>query len=191
MHGHYFMLLMDNSPLLGKPFLSVFGGTVSFAKTGETHRNLGFTESRNRILVHEASSGATVVDEGVRWVGHELGHAFSKAMYPNTTDGLEYGQGIIDLAASDIRYIDDTRENRQIAGSCGTGNYLTSCYISKGAGFAHRDNAKGTPSEDFADMFAGYVFGFTSDDAGKARYDWMDSNMSRWISLAVTNNKNR
>ncbi len=53
--------------------------------------------------------------------------------------------------------------------------------------------------EDIADMFSGYVYGFAQGDdydandraAGKARYNWMDSQMLTWINLAITNNDNR
>ncbi|MBX3060831.1 MAG: hypothetical protein KF770_30590, partial [Anaerolineae bacterium] len=78
-----------------------------------------------------------------------------------------------------------------LAGGCNTGNYLTSCYVRTSGelfGYAEEFNTAPSPWEDFADMFSGYVFGFAGNDAGQARYDWMDSHMSAWINLAVTNN---
>ncbi len=47
-----------------KAFLMVYGGPVTFEKTGETRWNLGFTENQNLILVHEQEDGATVASLG-------------------------------------------------------------------------------------------------------------------------------
>jgi hypothetical protein len=38
------------------------------------------------------------------------------------------------------------------------------------------------PWEDFADMFVNWVFNtFASNDAGSARYDWMQEHANTWI----------
>ena len=173
----------------GSSFLEVFDGTVTFSKTGtySAEGNLGWRENQNSIWVYEHDK-ATVVSEGPRWVGHELGHSFDSALNPNTVDARAYGQGTIDLAISDIGYTDTSGVYIPIAGGCNNGNYLTSCYESSGDGLVSRDNASGTPMEDFADMFSGYVVGFADIDAGRARAAWMNGQMSAWISLAVTNN---
>jgi hypothetical protein len=180
---------VDQSP--NKAFIMVYGGPVTFKKTGETSWNLGFTENQNSILVHEQEDGSTVTSLGGTWVAHELGHAFDKALYPNTTDPRYYGQATIDLAISNISYINEKGEDDQIAGGCDIGNYLTSCYIRKDAGYVVQHNTNPTPMEDFADMFSGYFYSFTDNAAGQARYDWMDSQMSRWIELAITNNRQK
>ncbi|MCI0528597.1 MAG: RHS repeat-associated core domain-containing protein, partial [Nitrospira sp.] len=174
--------------LHGSSFLKIYGDTVTFKKTGEERWNLGYAEDQNLILVNEQEDGATVTSLGGTWVAHELGHAFDKALHPNTTDHRDYGQGTIDLATSDIEYTNARGVDVQIAGGCNTGNYLTSCYIRNDAGYVEQHNTSPSPMEDFADMFSGYIYGFTPDSAGQARYDWMDSHMSAWISLAVTNN---
>ncbi len=120
-----------------------------------------------------------------------MGHAFTKALYPNSTDDRQYGQAIIDLATSTIKYENEKGEEIQIAGGCTTGNYLTSCYIREDAGYVVQHNTSPTPWEDFSDMFSGYFYSFTDNAAGQARYDWMDSQMSRWIDLAITNNRQK
>jgi RHS repeat-associated protein len=173
-------------------FLGVYGSTVTFHKTGtfSEYGNLGFANSQNEILVYNHASGS-VISEGARWVAHELGHAFDKALHPNTTDDRDYGQGTIDLATSDIGLTNERGNYVPIAGGCNAGNYLTSCYIRRSgydAGYVDEFNVSPTPMEDFADMFSGYAFGFADNAAGQARYGWMDSQMSAWINLAVTNN---
>ena len=173
-------------------FLAVYGGTVTFWKTGTYQADgaLGFAKSKNEILVYKHDTGS-VISEGKRWVAHELGHAFNKALYPNTTDNSQYGQGVIDLATADIGYTNEDGVYTPLAGGCTASTYLTSCYVRKsgeGAGYVDEFNLAVDPSEDFADMFSGYVFGFADNDAGRARYDWMDSQWSAWINLAVTNN---
>ncbi|MEJ5312217.1 MAG: hypothetical protein WHX52_20830 [Anaerolineae bacterium] len=44
-----------------------------------------------------------------------------------------------------------------------------------------------TPNEDFADMFLGWAYNhFADNPAGAARYQWMNVNMPRWMTLAVS-----
>lgn len=54
----------------------------------------------------------------------------------------------------------------------------------------YRQNSYPNAREDFADMYMNYIFNsFASDDAGSARYAWMENHMSAWISLAIANNR--
>lgn len=135
------------------------------------------------------------------WAAHELGHAFNLALHPNTTDNLNYGQGIIDLALEGIFAVtDDTGIPKRIAGNT-TQSYANDDYYTRTSfgyqdGINHRDggpyqqNDTAAVSEDFADMFMNWTFNsFAGNDAGAARYNFMNSHMSAWTSLAVTNNQ--
>ena len=46
-----------------------------------------------------------------------------------------------------------------------------------------------TAGEEFADMFLGWAYNqWEASPAGATRSGWMNANMPRWISLAVTGN---
>ena len=84
-------------------FLAVYGGTVNFRKTGVLADNLGEAISKNLIIVNKhALVTISSTTTGKMWAAHELGHAFNYALHPNTTDDLNYGQGVIDLALKGI-----------------------------------------------------------------------------------------
>ena len=101
----------------GASFLKVYGGTVLFEKTGISARNLGEATSKRKIIVNEHFDGVTIAGArtGAWWAVHELGHTFNYALAPNTIDGRNAGQGVIDLAVSKI-YADVNGRSTLIAG---------------------------------------------------------------------------
>ena len=183
-------------------FLAVYGGIVTFEKRNVTAGNLGLTDAKNHIWVNVQKDGYGITHSSNRsmWAAHELGHAFNYALAPNPTDGRDYGQGVIDLATSDI-FADVNGDGiaDRIAGGSTVDTYeIESEYTrtahgynsGKGPNGSYQQNTWPNAKEDFADMFSNYTFdSFSADSAGTARYDWMDSHMSAWISLAVANNQ--
>jgi len=173
-----------------KAFLAVYGGAVTFHKTGLSAPNLGAATGRNRVLVNDVDGGGiTSAGAGAMWAAHEMGHALNYALRPNGVDDLNYGAGLVSLALEGI-FVDGKR----IAGNTTRSyaddrTYVRTAlgYKSSGNGKPYQQNASQSASEDFADMFMNYVFGSFADDAnGAARSNFMDSHMSAWISLATS-----
>ncbi len=175
-----------------KAFLAVYGGAVTFHKTGLSAPNLGEATGRNRVLVNEvAGGGITGAGAGAMWAAHEMGHALNYALLPNGVDDLNYGAGLVSLALEGI-FVDGQR----VAGNTTRSYANNNTYVRNSAGYKlgpggettpYRQNTSVSASEDFADMFMNYVFGSFADNAyGAARSSFMDSHMSAWISLATS-----
>jgi RHS repeat-associated protein len=167
-------------------FLSIYGGTVSFEKTGMNCEDaLDDTcygsASSSTIFVYTNAEGHIVGN--FMWVLHELGHAFNANAIP---DGATLGQPYLDLENNPIIV-------NGVTITPSAGRPRTS------DGYIVGPNGKRTPyrnswddekaGEDFADMFANWVrSSFANDAYGRARYDWINDNMTRWIDLAVNHN---
>jgi hypothetical protein len=117
----------------------------------------------------------------VQNVVHELGHAFAQRAGR---------QPYRDLDAAQITYVDPmTGDIVAVAGGgWGTGYVRTAegYVLTNGRTLPWQQNTSATANEDFADMFLGWSYNrFAPDAAGVARYQWMATNMPRWIALAV------
>ena len=111
---------------------------------------------------------------------HEMGHLLAQRT------GWSRGnwQAYADLNAAQIELDDGTI----VAG----GGWPGLGYQRTNLGYATprgpwQQNRTPTPNEDFADMFLGWAYNhFASNPAGAARYQWMNTNMPRWMALAVS-----
>lgn len=177
-------------------FLAVYGGTVTFHKMGTVHKEgaMGEAMGKRTINVHIHKTAITSSSAGSMWAAHELGHAFNNALSPNTTDNLNYGQGLIDLALKGVTTADGERFTGIPLNSKSYSNYdlyrrATDLGYQSEAG-PHVQNDNPWPNEDFADMFSNWAYNsFAQDKYGAARYNFMDSRMKGWIDLAVSNNQ--
>ncbi len=178
----------------GGTFLDVYGGPVNIYHDSQTCNNaLGYdcwaSATGSQVTVY-ANAGS--VDSWL--IMHELGHSFNA----NTvlTEDDFWGEGYKNLAQEGIYAPDGSR----IAGNTNPVSYSdNSTYQRTDFGYQgtalnpypYRQHADAlTVEEDFADMFMNYVNNsFTTDDAGVARYNWMDSHMSTWITIATRNNQ--
>jgi hypothetical protein len=174
-------------------FLSIFGGSVTFYKTGVTASNLGEATGKRKILVNNQANGGRITgpSHGTFWVAHELGHAFNYALSPNRTEPrFTLGQGLIDLAQKGVR-VDGALISGAISSTSWLGDYTRGDFRGyQSSSFPHIQNPLSTASEDFADMFSNYVHNsFYPNNYGQERYDFMASHMRSWIALAVSNNE--
>ena len=176
-------------------FLAVFGGQVTFHKTGTTSDKeaMGEAVRKGFINVYDHDTALTGETTGSMWAAHELGHAFNIA---TKQEGEFWGQGYIDLAQEGVWVGKD-----RIAGNIYPQSYSDDDYYIRTAdgyrpglysrnGGPYQQNNISAAGEDFADMFMNWSFNsFAHDDYGTARYSFMDDHMSTWISLAVSNNQ--
>ncbi len=179
----------------GDAFLSVYGGSVTFYKTGTSSSQgaMGEAVGSNTIHVYNHSTAITAPTAGGMWAAHELGHAFNAA---TRQSGEFWGQGYIDLAQQGV-WVGEAR----IAGNLipesysNNDNYIRTSYgyrdglITENGG-PYQQNNSPFVEEDFADMFSNWAYNsFASGNEGDARYGFMDNHMANWISLAVSNNQ--
>jgi RHS repeat-associated protein len=174
-------------------YLSVYGGSVTFYKTGtgSSAGAMGEAKSKNLIHVYHHSTAITSASAGTFWVAHELGHAFNYALVPNQTEpNYNHGQGVIDLAQKGVR-VNGALISGATSSTSWLGNYTRGDFEGyQNSSPPHIQNPAYSASEDFADMFSNYVHNsFAVGNAGQARYDFMANHMSSWIALAVSNNE--
>lgn len=174
-------------------FLAVYGGTVTFHKTGIEASTLGEAVGKRKILVNIQEDGGTITGEGsgTLWAAHELGHLFNNNLSPNRTQPkYTHGQGLIDLAQEGV-WVGTNKISGAVSSSSWLGDYKRGDFRGYQSNtFPYIQNDDLSASEDFADMFSNYVHNsFAVNDYGRARYDFMDSHMRGWIALAVSNNE--
>jgi hypothetical protein len=173
-------------------FLAVYGGTVTFNKTGTSSAEgaMGEAKSENliNVYIHDVSITSSIA--GSMWAAHELGHAFNYALSPNETEPkYSHGQGLIDLAQKGIR-VNDILISGASSSTSWLGDYVRDFRGYESGTYPYIQNPEHSASEDFADMFSNYVYNsFATNDYGIARYDFMSNHMSGWIALAVSNNE--
>ena len=137
-------------------------------------------------------------------MAHELGHTFNARIANNLGNGLDvHGE---DRTEYFRRLQLDPYENlrrSQITAEVGgevihvTGRNDQGVFERTDHGYASLgppwqqhsirwDDNGNTPNEDFADMFLGWAFdGFSDDEAGTARFEWMEDNMPDWITYGT------
>ncbi len=160
-------------------FLLVYGGTVVFKWTGEDNpEGAAFTEGPNSILIYN-----TKVTNKTEWIIHELGHAFSQKLGGKPvmdTDSFLSGRPSVGRPR-DVELDPDLFYG--FAGSFDSPRKW-------------QQTAVTTPSEQFADMFLGWVYGkwepgsFANTNysyAGFSMSNFMNTYMPHWLDLIVQN----
>ncbi len=175
-------------------FQKVFG-TLTFARSTETKDGYwaayGNIDGNRTITYYANAQPLTTL------TGHELGHAFN-ARIENNGETTPY-----DTLFDDGIWLDDGdqlagyRRNYTVPGTGYTCNGQQ-CVDSRGTaipanhywrrpegfGFSHSDVR--TANEDFADMFGNWAMGsFPNDEYGRARMNFMTTNMSEWVHSAM------
>jgi RHS repeat-associated protein len=155
-------------PTMGAAFKAVFGGLVFTHDPNDgvdTTGNLYWAETHiPNITVYDNAfrDGYTGLN-GARNVAHELGHAFAQRAGEQPYNDLTQNWNNADFP----RRGDD---NNGFAGEYPGWQQSTSA----------------TNREEFADMFLGWSYNRWSDsDAGRARSQWMTTNMADWMSDAI------
>lgn len=167
-------------------FLLVYGGTVVFTWTGESRvEQAAWVDGPNSVLVYQVLSvdGKKLqVTNVVHWAIHELGHVLvnalnNKAIISDTRAFLEASGAGRPEERKDL-------ERRLLYGYAG--NSLSPRMW--------QQSLDGAPSEQFADMFLGWVFNQwetnpngTLSPAGGAMSNFMNTHMREWLRLAVAN----
>lgn len=155
------------SPL--QAFKTVYGGKVTFTRKNEDCNGCwAFTYRKNHIWVYRNTTAATLVRRS-RVITHELGHAFNKATGDKAKSLSPASDGI------DVGYIDNfTRPTEQtsyirIRHDDGSGGNYGYCGGSNewqfGFDIAHQG------SEEFADMFLGWVYSCWEPDPEDDNYN--------------------
>jgi RHS repeat-associated protein len=164
-------------------FMLVYGGSINFRKTDDTSASGAWGETflrggRHEIDVYtdayydDGSSG--LVDS--RWAVHEFGHAFINVVGRSPLLFLDIIQGY-----------DDNFPDRPL-----TPNARDGTWGFAGPRWGWQRSDQGRTSEEFADMFLGWVYntwelgdaGGFSDD-GQARADFMNYFMPYWTGWAI------
>lgn len=163
-------------------FLLVYGGSVSFLKMGGENRSYwGETFFRSGKHVVEIYGRPANFDGDVRWAVHELGHAFVNAVAgrANPVAALEGIQRLV------YRFPD--RPPTAPDEPTGTWGFA-------GRRWGWQRSDQGAASEEFADMFVGWVYnqwepsgnGMGWSLAGQMRANYMDVMMPLWVNSAGT-----
>ena len=159
-------------------FLLVYGGTVIFMWKGAAPGNYAAeTQNANEIWVYDTEKTVGHVTHKIPWIVHELGHAFSHAVGGTTEDTQTFldnnpGVGRLD--------------------ELGNNNY-TGYFDNKVNGSRYwQQSYDMAASEQFADMFIGWVYGqWQLDDYGNmtpqgiAMSNFMNGNIPAWLNLVV------
>ena len=134
----------------------------------------GYTHSPRRIEFAEMSPSwrQNYSDRRVNNIIHELGHAFDSKL--NWTP-----RTILNRETVRINNVDFSLTNKPL------GYYQSNAYD-----YTWIQSQDRTNGEPFADMFLGWVFNnkFANNDYGRARTEFMDNNMPRWINQAINMN---
>ncbi len=164
-------------------FLSVYGSSVTFYKTGTASAagNWGKHEGpvagigdRVIYVYTQASDGVrgdiTTTRDGTNygelWAVHELGHAFNGARV-NATNGSIDPYGNLDDALG-------------VDGALSA--YSTNPRAGMNAFPWQQNTTTNDTNEVFADYFLNWTYNsFGSNDAGRDQYSWMNSQMPYWL----------
>jgi RHS repeat-associated protein len=168
-------------------FQAVFGN-LTFARSEQDPGCWGFYSSGTITFYAKAQKWTTLV-------AHELGHAFN-ARIANNGGETPYNTLYFDgIWAKDGTQVAGFRDGYVVPGTGFTCN--GQCYDDKGVpiqvnpyyrtyrGTDFHHSKDQTRGEDFADTFANWVTGKLTDDKyGRARLDFMTTNMSEWVTAA-------
>ena len=179
------MLSKSSDPLVPRitprgAFLRVFG-RITFRRI-DSNPIAGWAETHMDWASNYCGMGAICYDESIftdsglasfqKWgpqnVVHELGHA------------LDQRGGRRARADLQAEWATNSGFPRRTTGEFGgfAGPYL-----------GWQQTQVATAGEEFADMFLGWAYNqWETSPAGATRSGWMNANMPRWISLAVTGN---
>lgn len=160
-------------------FLSVYGGSVTFYKTGTACGGDGcygmyvgdntinvFTDIYNNSGASQIPSAST----GGRWAVHELGHVF-EAQVNNVVGVDEYARNRLGAATSIARRGADpiAEPNSGFAGPV----------------YGWQQSPIAPFGEELADMYIGWTYGQWGNTAqGAARNAFMVQHMAFWVDLA-------
>lgn len=175
---------VDVDQFPNKAFIMVYGGPVTFNKTGESYSTgcWGYTQDRDTIDVYTNSDIRDSLSESsYHWAVHELGHAFVHAVGIKSTEPSNPVK-ILQTAIDSDPFLGRPPDG-QLWGFAG--------------GFSDWQNSQvDTAAEVLADMYTGWVYNSwevddtAADglaDAGRNRKNFMDTHMSDWIEAAINN----
>ncbi len=159
-------------------FLLVYDGTVTFTwmgVAGPVDNEAAFTKDSNNILIYTRE-----VTNKTEWIIHELGHAFSQRLGGKPVTATD---AFLRVRPNVGRPRDGAVLPNVLYGFAGS--------ISSPRKWQH--SLYVTPSEQFADMFVGWVYGEWEpggspggwSTSGYAMSTFMNTQMPEWISSAV------
>ncbi|NMC34698.1 MAG: hypothetical protein GYA36_19925 [Veillonellaceae bacterium] len=117
-------------------------------------------------------------------MAHELGHVFNAAIENKITRGeiSSLTKSPYKLLGENGIYYYDRKGKCVWIAYYKDRNYRTFEGMVRSLIQNPTTNASNAKNEDFADMFAHWTYNqFTSDNAGFARTDWMDTHMTTWL----------
>ena len=157
-------------------FLLIYGGSVNFRKTGTACASGCWGETFFRGGVHEIEvyTDADLAAGDARWAVHELGYAFVNTGRGHPVSTLARYQNLMEGFPD--RPITPNDRN-------GTWGYA-------GTRWGWQRSDQGKPSEEFADMYLGWVYNQWKvgrngswTDAGQMRARFMNSYMPMWVNM--------
>jgi RHS repeat-associated protein len=159
----------------GQAFIYTYGGSVNFHKTGTACASGCWGETFLRAgNVHEIEvyTDANLAGGDARWAVHELGHAFVNTGRGNPITMLDHYQATV-----------AGFPNRPL-----TPNDPLGTWGFAGPRWDWQRSDQGRTSEEFADMYLGWVYnqwepgdGGGWSDLGQMRADFMNSLMTTWL----------
>jgi hypothetical protein len=154
----------------GSIFRSIYG-SLEFEKKKSNPGYWGWATSYDHINIYSGTDWGS--EHIVQFFIHEMGHAFAQSMRDNYSRG-EYNQAPYGALAK--IYSNDLTFPEKPDGFAGG---FEEWYWSELSG---RKDGQAGISNEFADMFIGWVFGaWAATQAGSDRAGWIDSNMSTWL----------
>lgn len=167
-------------------FLLVYGGSVNFHKTGESCLDAtgysgcwGSSMGRNSIHVY-TDAGDTLIGDP-HWAVHELGHSYVSAVGSFSVGGQSY------TLPSLLQYI---QENHGFPDRP-PGSDRDGTWGFAGGRWEWQRSSSGLASEEFADMYLGWVYNQWEMEAGSLsvagqyRSDFMNAVMPYTVDRAI------